>query len=125
MHRAFAVLLLTILSFPLIPAVNPADEQSNLPACCRRDGKHHCAMMASPAISPEASGAKFKAVRTKCASFPKSQATPVVSAFLSVPARGIAEPVIAALDVVAQTEARYRLSFSRSRHKRGPPARLS
>lgn len=47
MRRAFAVLLLALFSFPLIaPALSTSDRQSTLPACCRRDGKHHCEMMA-------------------------------------------------------------------------------
>ena len=41
---AAAVLCLCLVAPFAAPLAYP-DPESNLPACCRRDGKHHCAMM--------------------------------------------------------------------------------
>jgi hypothetical protein len=47
MYRLSAILLSAFFSFSLIsPAVFAADPDASLPACCRRDGKHHCAVPA-------------------------------------------------------------------------------
>src|SRR5213082_915167 len=63
MRRLWATLLLAVIGFALIgPALLAASADTNLPACCRRDGKHHCATPASsngPSIQP-----------VRCASFP-------------------------------------------------------
>ncbi len=45
MRRALAAMLVVLFSFPLIaPALASGPNDSQLPACCRRNGKHHCAM---------------------------------------------------------------------------------
>ena len=45
MRRIAAMLLVSVFSFsPIGPALF-VDADSNLPACCRRGGQHHCAMM--------------------------------------------------------------------------------
>ena len=47
MHRVSAVLLMALFSFSLIPpSAFAADPESGLPACCRRNGKHLCAIPA-------------------------------------------------------------------------------
>jgi hypothetical protein len=49
MRRFLAITLFAVLTMPVVlPLVaSPADAESLLPACCRRNGKHHCAMMAT------------------------------------------------------------------------------
>jgi hypothetical protein len=50
MRRALAITLLIALASPLAPPVLLAatrDPEASLPACCRRHGAHHCAMMAA------------------------------------------------------------------------------
>jgi hypothetical protein len=70
------------------------------------------------------SGMSFQAIRQTCPSF--AIAAPVC-ANLALPRPSAA--VFAALfshpSIQFQTEARYRVSFSRSHQKRGPPAILS
>jgi len=44
MRRTFASLLVLLFSFPLIAPLLAANLAQDVPACCRRDGKHHCAM---------------------------------------------------------------------------------
>jgi hypothetical protein len=44
--RLLASVLLLIVSLPWFAPLAASTPDSGLPACCRRDGKHHCAMMA-------------------------------------------------------------------------------
>jgi hypothetical protein len=124
MRRALASLLLAVFSFPLIAPAVFASAESNLPECCRRNGKHHCAMTKSDAAS--STGVFFGSIAPRCPLYPGAPATPagkyvavlngagaVFAAFVSHPA------------IQIQVAAGYRLSFSRSSQKRGPPVVLS
>jgi hypothetical protein len=44
-RRITSAILFAAITLPLWVAVLFTDPGSKLPACCRRDGKHHCAMM--------------------------------------------------------------------------------
>lgn len=46
MRRGVTLLLLVVLTLPVWLSLAPSSTASQLPACCRRDGKHHCAAMA-------------------------------------------------------------------------------
>jgi hypothetical protein len=125
MRRALASILLALLSFPLMAPLLVADTDSNLPACCRRNGKHHCSMM--PMAARESSlGPVARAIQPRCPYYPAANTVPGEPnvALLASP------PAIFALLFSrpagrARTDAGYRISFSRSRQKRGPPDRLS
>ncbi|MFZ2020794.1 MAG: hypothetical protein WAV06_03580 [Terracidiphilus sp.] len=44
MRRGFSIVLMLVFGFmPLSPLIN-GSEDVNLPACCRRNGTHHCSM---------------------------------------------------------------------------------
>jgi hypothetical protein len=125
MRRALTSICLTLLSFPLIAPLPPADTDSELPACCRRNGKHHCSMMAM-ADQKSPPGPAVRAIQPKCPYYPAANAVP------SEPNAALPGnfPAISALFFSrsagrARTEAGYRISFSRSRQKRGPPAPFS
>jgi hypothetical protein len=118
-RRISAILLLALFSFSLIsPAVLAADPESSLPACCRRNGKHHCAMMAIEAAS--SSGPSLQAA--PCASFPSIRAVPTSAAtgLLKTPAAVFAS-VLSRPAAHPQTEQLLRNSFTLSGQKRGPP----
>jgi hypothetical protein len=73
MRRTVASLLLGLVSFPLIAPLLLADTDSDLPACCRRDGKHHCSMGLGSVGSAEtsmtdreSSGPAVNPIRPKC-----------------------------------------------------------
>ncbi len=121
-QRISAILLLAVFSFSLsVPAIL-ADSNSTLPACCRRDGKHHCAMMDMQDQQSSSSGAGFHAAQQKCPYFPKAGAEQAHSKIL--PPRvsaAIFASILSHPAAQAQTEAQYRTSFSRARQKRGPP----
>lgn len=44
MRRGFSILLILFLGLGPLSAMVPGSEDANLPACCRRNGAHHCAM---------------------------------------------------------------------------------
>ena len=123
MRSAVCFLLLTAFGISLTaPAMWTGDAASNLRACCRRNGKHHCAMTASAA--PSHSGPSLNAA--PCASFPGLKAGPA-SRTVSTPA--IVRKVFAAFASHAAARPRVEV-FSRTSHcrdglKRGPPTSLS
>jgi len=45
MHRAITFLLTLIFSLGPLATALPGNDEARLPACCRRLGAHHCAMM--------------------------------------------------------------------------------
>jgi len=124
-QRVAAILLLVLFSFSLIAQSLRGDGAPNLPECCRKAGKHHCASMAA-AAHEEGSGATFKSTVSKCPLFSVGSTAPL-SGKAGTPKA--ASAVLASLSSqprsVAQTEARYRISFDRAGQKRGPPSLLS
>jgi len=73
MRRVLASALVAAFSIPLIAPALAADPDSQLPACCRRLGKHHCAMQDDYS---QTSGPAVRAVAVRCSSFPAMSATP-------------------------------------------------
>lgn len=73
----------------------------------------------------ESGGATIKAEQSKCPLFPTGQASPAGMAFFTAPGETLAAVIAFESWGIAQTEARYRTSFSRTRQKRGPPSLLS
>jgi len=120
MRRLLASALLLAFFSPLIaPVFTASINETELPACCRRNGKHHCMMYRmAMGLAPW----PYRTVQEKCPYAP--------FAHLSIllfhgyfnherPAAGTHSAVLAAR--VRQAEAGYRISFFRSRQKRGPP----
>jgi hypothetical protein len=117
------MLLVTIFSLPLIaPAFASTPDDSQLPACCRRGGKHHCAMAAEMGSIPP----RFHVVSEKCPYSPFGHAPFVVPHPLAAPAIPTgASNAFGPAAVIRATEAGYRISADRTRHKRGPPQTLA
>jgi hypothetical protein len=118
MRRALASLLLAVFSFPLFAPALFAGE-ANLPECCRRSGKHHCAMAMNDA---PASGVAFGSMQTRCPIYPGAPATPA-SVFVAIlkSASVVFGALVSHPAIHIRTEAGYRVSFDRSSQKRGPP----
>ena len=122
-RRISASSLLVALFYSLIAPALFADPESNLPECCRRKGAHQCSM-STPDESSIGSLA-FK-LGQRCPAFPQAPAvTSDGAAAFSTSPSAIFAALVSHPAVQQQTEARYRVSFSRSRQKRGPPAFLS
>jgi len=121
MRRAIASVLLLVFGFPLIAPAVSMDAESNLPECCRRGGKHHCAMMAM-AEAP-VTGVSVRAVHARCPLYPSAPATPSIDC-IALPKTGAAFGLVSHPAIHVQTEAGYRISLGRSSLKRGPPIAL-
>ena len=106
---------------PISPLVLARDSDSRLPACCRRGGRHSCAMTASQPAS--SSGQTLQAAR--CRFFPAAQA---ISPGRTVSLRGVSQAIIGGLvsqpGYHYQAEAVYRAFYSRSGQERAPPYSL-
>jgi len=115
--------LLAAICFSLIAPLAFVDADSNLPACCRRSGAHHCAMAMDGSTS--ATQPSFQSIRQRCPLFPAAAAAcGGACTFLDDRTTNFALTVTHRSNRL-QTEAFYRISFSRTRQKRGPPAILS
>lgn len=118
MRRACACLLLLVFSLPLIvPALASVPDDSQLPACCRRDGKHHCTMSMGVNVP-----SRYRIAQEKCPFSPFAH-TPLLQphAFALVNPPALAGFPARPAAVVRTAEAGYRISADRTRHKRGPP----
>jgi len=123
--RLLALIVSAALSLPLISPVLSIAGEPNLPSCCRRDGKHHCARPgmagASRASTPVIHGSP-----AQCPLFPSGKSIPVAAkAATPVPVRLAFRPPVSGPAAVEQIEVQYRLSLYRASQDRGPPSLLS
>ncbi len=116
MRRLLAITIAMLLGLTLAVPLFSVNAASNLPACCRRNGSHHCAAGMS-----ESGDKTFSTIAPKCPSFPKATAAPFPHSIAPVSMRDAGTLLYAHPSAKPQTEARYRIAFSRSRQKRGPP----
>lgn len=127
-RRVSAFVLLAIFSFSMIATAALNTLESNLPECCRKDGKHKCAMSsASMQTMQQSEEIAFRPAGEKCPTPPNHGASLRSDSFASLH-RATADTSVSLASHpsgVVQTEARYRASFSRTRQKRGPPSLLS
>jgi hypothetical protein len=109
---AISLLMLFMLPFAM-PLYGATAEQASVPVCCRRSGTHHCMM---------ASHSSNRVIGQKCPYHIFPPATMVVPTFAPSTAASVFAGVVRHPVVTPQVEARQRVSFDRSRQKRGPPA---
>jgi hypothetical protein len=116
-RRALAAVLLVLFSFSLIPSsAFASDPESRLPACCRRNGKHHCV------IATEGSSASPALHAAPCLVFPGAKAIPASPMPGVVPARTASgfSPPVRSVDALAN-EALLPMLFRALPQQRGPP----
>jgi hypothetical protein len=122
-RRLLSILLLAVFGLPVVSPLFAlsATEVTRLPACCRRDGKHHCVASAAERSNSMLRETQFGGPSEKCPCCPLAVAAKH-NELLALP---IADAVFASLgghpSGVAQTESMRRISRDRSRQKRGPP----
>jgi hypothetical protein len=116
-RRLLAISLLLLFGLPFaLPLFGSNAAEGSVPACCRRGGKHHCAM-----ISMLPSESSTRTVSEKC---PYSIAQPailVLPSFTPCTSASVFAGITPHPAVAPQVEAWLRISFDRTRQKRGPP----
>jgi hypothetical protein len=115
MRRALASVLLVLISSQLLTPLLPATTRSDLPACCRRDGKHHC-------VTDAAAGSPRTLSTPKCELFPQA-ALVAARSKVSVVASGRGTALIDffSFRLAEPADSRPRNASLRSAYKRGPP----
>jgi hypothetical protein len=121
-RRLLAISLLMLFGLPFaLQLFGTRAAEASLPICCRRDGKHHCAMMG---MGPS-QGSSMRTIGEKC---PYSIAPPailVLPSFTPSTAASVFAGITKHPAGSAQAEAQRRISFDRTRQKRGPPAKIA
>jgi len=121
MRRALSIVFVLFFGLgPLSALSGASDDDANLPACCRRNGAHHCAMAAMMARMMASSGPSFSAPAT-CPLYPHGTAAAIAPAFAPAVAPA-SQPMI--LVAAFETASRHTATPSSPSHThagRGPP----
>jgi hypothetical protein len=121
MRRAAATVLFALLAVPmLLPlyALRGGDSDSQLPACCRRGGTHHCGMTASEPQAPEHA---FRQAPSKCCFYPTFKTVAPTTALYPPSAAAFYSATVQHPAIHAQVQANLVVAEARSHQKRGPP----
>jgi hypothetical protein len=124
-RRLLSFAFLLLFSFPLISPLlaAAAGSDANLPACCRRNGAHHCIGKMQPATSSE-SAPGFSAIPQGCPAFPIA-ITQARQNDLSFPTAALIFAEVASHPAIKlQTRLIARVALDRSHLQRGPPTHL-
>jgi hypothetical protein len=122
MSRKIASALIAFFLLPYFWPLLQQNSDSSLPLCCRRDGKHHCAMMTRLHTSD---WTKQQAVRTwnsDCPYRAALQASPKPRAATLCPPKPLHIRLFSHPAGFVQAELSARISEARSHYKRGPPS---
>ncbi|HVW11052.1 MAG TPA: hypothetical protein VHC90_20850 [Bryobacteraceae bacterium] len=121
MRRLLASLLLVVISLSLVSPVLASTAKSDLPACCLRNGKHHCTMGA-----PEISTHGSPGLRTDC---PFRNHGSLVAAsgqkLLAAPRTGFRFATLPAVVLESAPEVQPNLRQITAHNKRGPPSHFT
>jgi hypothetical protein len=123
MRRAIAISLMMLFSWTLIAPFVVPDTDANLPACCRRNGKHHCMMRMMERRSSSQNG--FTSVSEKCPCLPASTCAVDSPTYKAETGKQFYPDAVRHPAIAPQTETLYRISSLRSHQKRGPPTPLA
>lgn len=123
LRKLIAITLLAIFGLPFASlfALTPKKE-ANLPACCRRNGKHHCMMSLVERSKLQDHKPGFAAPPDKCPYCPAvvmGVHTPIH--FKPSFGRVLHASFVSHSTGIAQTECKLRIARDRARGKRGPP----
>jgi hypothetical protein len=124
-RKLIAIALLAVFGLPFgssLFALAPRNG-SSLPACCRRDGKHHCMMSMAERDRLSRREPGISAPPEKCPYCPAAILRIHHSVDFAPPsAQGVYAGLAGHPAGVVQAECQQRISLDRARGKRGPPA---
>src|SRR5579883_1403539 len=120
MRRLISSTLLSMLSFVLAAPLF-ATQSPETHACCHRTAKHHCEST-QDASEP---GISIHKLTEKCPCSSGSTVVQHARDFGARPIPAFRTTVLTRAAAIAQSRACYRISFSRSQQKRGPPVFFS
>lgn len=114
----------------MAPAIALAQEGgSNLPMCCRRNGKHHCAMSGAERQKLTAKSSdetRWQAPPERCPYAPVAMTAAMhVNVFTPTVQAAMFAEIVSHPAGVAQTESKWRVACERARGKRGPPVAVA
>ena len=122
MRRWLTIPMLLLFLLPFVSGFFGAGEaDASLPMCCRKDGKHHCGMFGEQSSPND----KVSVIGEKCPYSPAALNIIVLPSFAPSTAAAIFAEVAQHASIAPQTDARRRISYDRSRQKRGPPSLLA
>ena len=123
-RRLLAILQLLLLVLPIFASASVAAHsrsQANLPACCRRNGAHHC-MLSVEERAALTEGINFSTIPQRCPYCPNVLPAAQHAPASLAPAATFFAHVLSQPTCASQTSAKLRISRDRSRQKRGPPS---
>lgn len=124
MRKLIAITLLAVFGLPFITPLMAlgSTSEANLPACCRRNGKHHCMMNMAERARLESRKPHFQAPPEHCPYWPTQVAMVSHSSVIAPPiGQAIFAGLVSHTADTSQVESWLRISRERSRYKRGPP----
>jgi hypothetical protein len=126
-RKLFSILLLAVFGLPLVSPLFAlgTDAEAGLPACCRRDGKHHCRMSMADRANASPLDIQISAPGERCPYRPQAIAAAHPNPLAHPSATADLVPLTSHPAGIAQTESRRRISQDRSRQERGPPSILA
>ncbi len=123
MRRLISILLLAVFGLPVVSPLFAATQavDAGLPACCRRNGKHHCMMKMEERSKLIQQGVWISTPADKCPNYPG--VLPAVHFDLLAPetSASVVARIISVPAEIAQTISKLHISHDHSRQKRGPP----
>ena len=123
LRKLLALALLAVFGLPFVTPLLAfaASGDSSLPACCRRVGRHHCAMLQATQTKAASATPEFNSPLQKCPFAPATTSPLHDSRVALPPSRVSFDRPLAARTGNAQATAWMRVVRLRSRYKRGPP----
>jgi len=124
MRRALSILLMAFFSLGPPTAALQADDDSRLPACCRRHGQHHCAMSEPTALAAAlatSTQVPAFAAPAHCPNFPEYLAQSMASFTALAPASAALPTALVQAHAPSPIRASVRFGSIREHLGRGPP----
>ena len=119
-RRVLSITLFLLLLLPSFVASLLQTSDASVPVCCRAKGKHHCMMVTKMDSSRDTAA---DAIRERCPAFPKATAWASSQVGTARPSHSEFAIIVTTPGAILQAEVSYRIAWSRSRQKRGPPRR--